>query len=195
MQGKTNSHKEIKIWAFGCVMENNSKNDFQCLVTFWKCYFPTNFSHFPSFQTNFILENPPPPTHHHPQKIHHYPHKTHHHITQKPPKHHHPHHHNNNNKKSEIKERKIERLREREIDRERENGLQWQRRDPSWVVTKMHGLRLVVEIKTQPVLVGAWLAIGEVGIGCLWIGDVGGVDRWWLAIGDEGEARPRWWCR
>ena len=76
------------------------------MVTFWKCYFPPNFSHFLSFQTNFILQNPPPPTHQQPQKIHHYPHKTHHHTTQKSPKRHHPHHHNNNKKKSEIKERK-----------------------------------------------------------------------------------------
>ena len=45
-----------------------------------------------------------------------------------------------------------------------------------------HGLRLVVKIgaqpvliEAQPVLVGAWLAIGEVGLGCLWIGDEGGV--------------------
>ena len=87
-----NSRKEIKIRAFGCAMENSPKNDFQCLVvTFWKCYFLTNFSPFLSFQTNFILENPPPPTHHHPQKIPHYLHNTHHHTTQKPPKHHHPH--------------------------------------------------------------------------------------------------------
>ena len=58
---KMNSRKEIKIRAFGSVMENSPKNDFQCLVTFWKCYFPTNFSHFLnhflSFQTNFISEN------------------------------------------------------------------------------------------------------------------------------------------
>ena len=32
MQGKMNSRKEIKIRAFGCAMENNSKNDFQCLI-------------------------------------------------------------------------------------------------------------------------------------------------------------------
>ena len=165
MQGKTNSHKEIKIWAFGCVMENNSKNDFQCLVTFWKCYFPTNFSHFPSFQTNFILENPPPPTHHHPQKIHHYPHKTHHHITQKPPKHHHPHHHNNNNKKSEIKERKIERLREREIDREREIGLQQWRRSSTVATRSVLGgddsawLAVGCQDRSSTCLVGAWLVI------------------------------------
>ena len=61
MQGKMNSRKEIKIRAFGSVMENSPENDFQCLVTFWKCYFPTNFSHFLShflsFQTNFISEN------------------------------------------------------------------------------------------------------------------------------------------
>ena len=38
-----------------------------------------------------------------------------------------------------------------------------------------HGLRSVVKIGAQPVLVSAWLAIGEVGLGCLWIGDKGGV--------------------
>ena len=89
MQGKMNSRKEIKIRAFGSAIENSPENDFQYLVTFWKCYFPTNFSHFLSFQKNFISENPPPPppTHQHSQKIHHYPHKIHHHTTQKPPKH------------------------------------------------------------------------------------------------------------
>ena len=64
------------------------ENNFQCLVTFWKCYFPINFSHFLNFQTNFISQNPPPPTHQHPQK---------------PPKRHHPHHHNNNNQKKKKK--------------------------------------------------------------------------------------------
>ena len=34
MQEKMNSRKEIKIRAFGFVMENSSENDFQCLVTF-----------------------------------------------------------------------------------------------------------------------------------------------------------------
>ena len=29
-----NSHKEIKIRAYGSTMENNPKNDFQCVVTF-----------------------------------------------------------------------------------------------------------------------------------------------------------------
>ena len=56
-----NSRKENEIWVFGSTMENSSENDFQCLVTFWKCYFPTNFSHFLiyflNFQTNFITEN------------------------------------------------------------------------------------------------------------------------------------------
>ena len=37
------------------------ENIFMCLVLFWKCYFPTNFSHFLSYflsiQTNFIIEN------------------------------------------------------------------------------------------------------------------------------------------
>ena len=101
-----NSRKEIKIQAFGCAMENSPKNDFQCsVVTFWKCYFPTNFSHFLSFQTNFILENPPPSTHQHSQKIHHYLHNTHHYTTQKPPQHHHPHHHNNNKKIRDQREK------------------------------------------------------------------------------------------
>ena len=36
-----------------------------------------------------------------------------------------------------------------------------------------HGLRLIVKIGAQPVLVSAWLAIGEVGLGCLWINDEG----------------------
>ena len=56
-----NSRKEIKIRAFGSIMENSSENDFQCLVTFWKCYFSTNFSHFLShflsFHKKIILEN------------------------------------------------------------------------------------------------------------------------------------------
>ena len=37
-----------------------------------------------------------------------------------------------------------------------------------------HGLPSVVKIEAQPILVGAWLAIREVGLGCLWIGDEGG---------------------
>ena len=61
MQGKMNSRKENEIRVFGSTMENNSKNDFRCLVTFCKCYFPTKFSHFLiyflSFQINFITEN------------------------------------------------------------------------------------------------------------------------------------------
>ena len=36
-----------------------------------------------------------------------------------------------------------------------------------------HGLRSIVKIGAQPVLVSAWLAIGEVGLGCLWINDEG----------------------
>ena len=56
-----NSRKKSKIQVFGSATENSPKNDFQCYVTFWKCYFPTNFSHFLSyflsFQTNFITEN------------------------------------------------------------------------------------------------------------------------------------------
>ena len=37
------------------------------------------------------------------------------------------------------------------------------------------GLRSVVKIRAQPILVGAWLTIGEVDLGCLWIDDEGGV--------------------
>ena len=37
------------------------ENIFMCLVLFWKCYFPTHFSHFLSYflsiQTNFITKN------------------------------------------------------------------------------------------------------------------------------------------
>ena len=51
--------------VFGCILKIILENNFQCLVTFWKYYFPTKFSHFLnhflSFQTNFISEN-----HHHP---------------------------------------------------------------------------------------------------------------------------------
>ena len=38
-----------------------------------------------------------------------------------------------------------------------------------------HGLQSIVKIGAQPILVGAWLAIGEVDLRCLWIGDEGGV--------------------
>ena len=163
-----NSRKGIKIRAFGCAMENSLKNYFQCLVIFWKCYFPTNFSHFISFQTNFILENPPPPTHQRLQKIDHYPHKTHHHTTQKPPNHHHPHHHNNNNKKkSKIKERKSERLKEREI------GLQRRWRSSVLVMRSVLGgsrTRLVLGGDDENEMQGFGLDGGDVGaqpaIGC-----------------------------
>ena len=51
---------------FGCILKIILENNFQCSVTFCKCYFPTNFSHFlshfPNFQTNFISQNPPSPT-------------------------------------------------------------------------------------------------------------------------------------
>ena len=51
---------------FGCILKIILENNFQCLVTFWKCYFPPNFSHFLShflsFQTNFISQNPLSPT-------------------------------------------------------------------------------------------------------------------------------------
>ena len=36
-----------------------------------------------------------------------------------------------------------------------------------------HGLWSIVKIEAQPVLVSAWLAIGGVGLGYLWIGDEG----------------------
>ena len=39
-----------------------------------------------------------------------------------------------------------------------------------------HGLRLVVKIGAQSILVSAWLVIGEVGLGCLWISDEGRVE-------------------
>ena len=47
---------------FGWIMKIILENIFKCLVGFWKCYFPTNFSHFfnnfLSFQTtNFVIEN------------------------------------------------------------------------------------------------------------------------------------------
>ena len=49
---------------FGCIVKIILENNFQCLVIFWKCYFPTNFSHFLShflnFQKNFISQNPTP---------------------------------------------------------------------------------------------------------------------------------------
>ena len=108
-------------------MENISENDFQCLVTFWKCYIPTNFSHFLSFQKNFISENPPTPTHQHPQKIHHYPHKTHHHTTQKPPKHHHPHHHNNNKKIKDQRKRKLDTKISRRLGSGQREKVRWER--------------------------------------------------------------------
>ena len=44
--------------VFGCILKIILENNFQCFVTFWKCYFLTNFSHFLNhflnFQTNFI---------------------------------------------------------------------------------------------------------------------------------------------
>ena len=39
---------------------------------------------------------------------------------------------------------------------------------------------------TNPSKQNVAFKIGEVGLRCLWIGDEGGVDRWWLVIGDEG---------
>ena len=102
--------------------------------------------------------------------------------------------------------RKIDRLGEREIDRERERskwmedsggqiggfgggvewaGDRWRPNRQSVVAVRSasaleslvkHSLRSVVKIGAQLVLVGAWLAIGEVGLGCLLMGVVGGVD-------------------
>ena len=55
------NENENEIWVFDFAMKNSPENDFQCLVTFWKYYFLTNFSHFLShflnFQTNFITKN------------------------------------------------------------------------------------------------------------------------------------------
>ena len=62
------------------------------------------------------------------------------------------------------------------------DGGRWLPNQRSMVATKSdnaleslveHDLRSIVKIGAQPVLVGAWLAIGEVGLGCLWIGDEG----------------------
>ena len=99
----------------------------------------------------------------------------------------------------EIRGRKIDRLRERERSEWMEDGggqiggfgggVEWagDRWWPDWrlVVAARsasaleslveHSLWSVVKIGAQLVLVGAWLAIGEVGLGCLWIGDEGGV--------------------
>ena len=58
-----NSHKKNEIRVFGSALENSLENNFWCLVTFLKCYFPTNFlhslNHFLSFQTHFITEKSP----------------------------------------------------------------------------------------------------------------------------------------
>ena len=55
-----------------------------------------------------------------------------------------------------------------------------------------HDMRSVVKIGAQPVLVGAWLAIGEVGLGCLWIvmreGWAKMRDRWWVFVPELGWA-------
>ena len=194
-----NSRKEINIWVFGCAMENSLKNNLQCLVIFWKCYFPTNFSHFLSyflsFQKNFISENPPPPptenlpapTENPPLSTQNLPpHNTK--TTKTPP----PTLPQQQQKKSEIKERKIERLREREIDRERKIGLQRRRRDWFWVGWEQDR-SWVVMTRTK------CKAIGEEGLGCLWIGDEGGWakmrDRWWVFVLELGWVvmRDRWW--
>ena len=63
-------------------------------------------------------------------------------------------------------------------------GGQWQPNRQSVVAARSaraleslveHGLRLIVKIRAQPILISAWPVIGEVGLGCLWIGDEGGV--------------------
>ena len=36
-----------------------------------------------------------------------------------------------------------------------------------------HRLQSIVKIRFQPILVSAWLAIREVDLGCLWIGNEG----------------------
>ena len=41
--------------VFCCILKIVLENIFKCLVTFWKCKFSTSFSHFLSFQTNFII--------------------------------------------------------------------------------------------------------------------------------------------
>ena len=160
-----NSRKKIKIRAFGCAMENSPKNNFQCLVIFWKCYFPTNFSHFLNFQTNFISENPPPPTHQHHTK----PTTTQH---KKPPKHHHPHHHNNNKKFRDQREKdwEIEGKRDRLGKRDRSSA----------AVTRL----VLSGLRTRSVLGGD----DETEMqgnrrGGSWVF----VDRWWGWVGwDEG---------
>ena len=60
--GKENIFKKRKYFqVFCCIMKIVVENIFMCLVLFWKCYFPTNFSHFLgyflSIQINFITEN------------------------------------------------------------------------------------------------------------------------------------------
>ena len=125
---------------------------------------------------------------------------------QKPPNHH-PHHHNNNKKIRDQREK------DWEIEGKRDRS---RKRDQSSAATTRSVLggdngawpTVGCQDRSSTCLVGAWLAIGEVGLGCLWIDDEGrvdrwwlaiddegGVDQWWLAIGDEGEARPRRRCR
>ena len=62
-----------------------------------------------------------------------------------------------------------------------------------WQASKSHDPRQVNSSErkpwptaTNPSKQNVTFKIGEVGLGCLWIGDEGGVDWWWLAIGDEG---------
>ena len=63
----------------------------------------------------------------------------------------------------------------------------------AWWSTACNGMQSVVKIEAQPVLVDAWLAIGEVGLRCLWICDEGGVG-WDLQVCDVCEewAGGRW---
>ena len=99
------------------------ENIFMCLVLFWKCYFPTNFSHFLSYflsiQTNFITKNfkiTAKSQHHTPPKLQFNPRqqtpaiKSHNHqnTTNTPP--------HNNNKNQNHRERSVGRRRDRRQD-------------------------------------------------------------------------------
>ena len=156
-----NSRKEIKIRAFGCAMENSPKNNFQCLVIYWKCYLPTNFHIF--LTSKQILY----------QKIHHHPHIS---TTQNPPphntKHHHPHHHNNNKKIRDQREKdwEIEGKRDRLGKRDRSSAA---------------ATRLVLSgLRTRSVLGGDdENEMQGNQRGGSWVF----VDRWWGMVGwDEG---------
>ena len=45
-----------------------------------------------------------------------------------------------------------------------------------WQLENERGGSLVVTMRTRCARGGSWLAIGEVGLGCLWIGDEGGME-------------------